>query len=95
MDNENPGMVAALQYFRGSTSALAVALSVQLGKEITKERVNHWRNNGVKMPLEMAFLIENSTHGAVKAEQLRPDLSGPITSIREDLSSTAVQKDVV
>jgi len=49
----------------------------------------------VKMPLDMAFLIEHGTQCSVLGEQLRPGLGGPITRIREDSVRSSVQKDAV
>lgn len=87
-------MARVLKHFSDSPTALAVALSEKLGIQITPQRVNNWRNEDVKMPVEMAFHIESLTGFVVLAEELRPDQAQSIKTMRDDLARFYVQKDV-
>jgi DNA-binding transcriptional regulator YdaS (Cro superfamily) len=53
----------------GSQAALAAALGV------TKSAVNQWKDPGRRVPAEKCPDIERLTKGAVRCEDLRPDVS--------------------
>ena len=86
-------MARVLKQLNGP-SALADALTEKLGIRITPQRVNGWRNEDVKMPIEMAFHIEALTGHVVLAEELRPDRAQSIKTMRDDLARFHVQKAV-
>lgn len=53
----------------GSQTALAVALGV------TKAAVGQWKDPGRRVPAEHCPAIERLTSGAVRCEDLRPDVA--------------------
>ncbi|MBP6897323.1 MAG: helix-turn-helix domain-containing protein [Pseudacidovorax sp.] len=53
----------------GSQSALAVALGVN------KTAVSQWKEKGRRVPAEHCPRIERLTAGAVRCEELRPDVA--------------------
>lgn len=53
----------------GSQSALAAALKV------SKTAVSQWKEEGRRVPAEHCPQIERLTGGAVRCEQLRPDMA--------------------
>ncbi len=53
----------------GSQTALAVALGV------TKAAVGQWKDEGRRVPAEHCPAIERLTGGAVRCEELRPDVA--------------------
>lgn len=76
MDALHP--VAAAAKLVGSQQALASALGV------TKAAVNQWMHPGRRVPAEHCPLIERLTAGAVKCEELRPDV--PWGVLREQVA---------
>lgn len=63
----NEGMVSAITAM-GGLGALAEAL------EVTTAAVGQWRDGVRQVPAERCVQIESLTHGAVRCEQLRPDV---------------------
>lgn len=53
----------------GSQTALAIALGV------TKAAVGQWKDEGRRVPAEHCPSIERLTSGAVRCEELRPDVA--------------------
>jgi DNA-binding transcriptional regulator YdaS (Cro superfamily) len=49
-----------------------VALAALLG--VSKAAVNQWKHAGRRVPAEHCPSIERATHGAVRCEDLRPDI---------------------
>jgi DNA-binding transcriptional regulator YdaS (Cro superfamily) len=62
----------------GSQSALAVSLGV------TKSAVNQWKDEGRRVPAEKCPAIERLTKGAVRCEDLRPDVDWAV--LREQVA---------
>lgn len=52
-----------------------MALARKLG--IKQQNVSWWINKSKKVPAERCAAIERATNGAVRKEDLRPDVFGP------------------
>lgn len=63
----NEGMVSAIEAM-GGLGPLAQAL------EVSTAAVGQWRDGVRQVPAERAIQIEALTQGAVRCEQLRPDV---------------------
>ncbi len=61
----------------GGQSALARACGVKQG------HIWHWLNKSLRVPAEHALAVERATRGAVTRYELRPDLFGKISSLKE------------
>ena len=59
-----------------------VALAALLG--VTKAAVSQWKDTGRRVPLEHCPAIERATNGAVRCEELRPDV--PWSVLREQIA---------
>jgi DNA-binding transcriptional regulator YdaS (Cro superfamily) len=70
----------AAEIVGGSQATLAAALGV------TKSAVNQWKTEGRQVPAEHCPEIERLTEGAVRCEQLRPDVSWDV--LREPPAKT-------
>lgn len=66
----------------GSQTALALALGVK------KTAVSQWKEPGRRVPAEHCPRIERMTNGAVRCEELRPDMEWDVLR-RESASSAA------
>jgi DNA-binding transcriptional regulator YdaS (Cro superfamily) len=55
----------------GSQDALAMALGIRSAS------ISGWRDRG-RIPVERCVPIEVATKGAVRREELRPDIFGPV-----------------
>ena len=60
------GIAKAIEHFGGRPSALAMALGVSI------QRLSNWGSRQV--PAEICPAIERATGGAVRCEDLRPDV---------------------
>lgn len=60
----------------GSQKALAEVLGV------TKGAVNQWKDEGRKVPAEHCPVIERVTNGAVRCEDLRPDMAWDVLRLQ-------------
>ena len=65
-----------LIYFNGERSAMNTAINLQIklrGREtVTRQAIEKWRSAGVS-PIHV-ISVESATGGAVKREQIRPEL---------------------
>lgn len=62
-----------------------VALAALLG--VTKAAVNQWKDPSRKVPAEHCPVIERATNGAVRCEDLRPDIEWAV--LRVDVAKAA------
>lgn len=67
-----------------SISPLQKAIAIAGGQKalarkvgVKQQNVSWWINKSKKVPAERCAAIERATNGAVKREQLRPDVFGP------------------
>lgn len=63
------GIHKAVAQFDRSPSKLAAAL----GNGVRRQHVEHWLKTGA-VPPERCIAIEKATHGAVRCEEMRPDV---------------------
>jgi DNA-binding transcriptional regulator YdaS (Cro superfamily) len=85
MDETNPIIEHPLERaarLLGSQVALANALGV------TKAAVGQWKDPGRRVPAEHCPVIEQLTAGAVRCEELRPDVQWGV--LREPVTPEAV-----
>lgn len=64
-----------------------VALATLLG--VTKAAVGQWRDPDRRVPAEHCPAIERATEGAVRCEELRPDIDWAV--LRKQVTATAEQ----
>ncbi|OCG33673.1 MULTISPECIES: transcriptional regulator [unclassified Gilliamella] len=69
MEKKNQAIKKAIDFFGGSQVKTAKKLNV------SKSQVWQWLNNVNAIAIEKAIDIEDKTNGAVKCEELRPDVN--------------------
>lgn len=67
----------------GTQAVLAAAL------EVSKSAVSQWKEEGRRVPAEHCPVIERLTAGAVRCEELRPDIEWGV--LRQKLAPCEVQ----
>lgn len=60
----------------GSQAALASVLGV------TRAAVNQWKDEGRRVPAEHCPAIERATNGAVRCEEIRPDVAWDVLRLQ-------------
>ncbi|NUE95415.1 helix-turn-helix domain-containing protein [Gilliamella sp. ESL0232] len=69
MKKKNPAIKKVVDFFGGSQVETSKKLNV------SKSQVWQWLNNVNAIAIEKAIDIEDKTNGAVKCEELRPDVN--------------------
>ena len=65
--SHSPAMISAIQFF-GGTTQLAKTLGIR------QSAISNWRRRNTSVPPEHAITIERESGGAVRCEDLRPDV---------------------
>lgn len=71
----------------GSQAAIAAICGVSKGA------VNQWKDEGRRIPAEHCPLIERATSGAVRCEDLRPDVSWDVLRMQAGVEAAAEPAD--